>query len=298
MEYKLNRAWAEINLDNIAHNVREIKRITNKKTEIMGVVKADAYGHGVMETARTLLDNGVTRLAVSMLDEAIQLRQSGFRVPILILSYTDPRRAEEIILNDVTQTVFSMDLAEALSAAAVKLGRSVKIHIKIDTGMTRVGFMPGYSAVKNVVNISRLPGIIIEGLFTHFASADEKDKTYTYMQFEQFMSICSELSRIGVHIPIKHVCNSAAIIEFPEMHLDMIRPGIILYGLYPSNDVNKGKISLKPAMMLKADIILVKDVEKGTPISYGGVFITKKDSTARYETFNLKSLVMNSLIPP
>jgi alanine racemase len=278
MEYKLNRAWAEINLDNIAHNVREIKRITNKKTEIMGVVKADAYGHGVMETARTLLDNGVTRLAVSMLDEAIQLRQSGFRVPILILSYTDPRRAEEIILNDVTQTVFSMDLAEALSAAAVKLGRSVKIHIKIDTGMTRVGFMPGYSAVKNVVNISRLPGIIIEGLFTHFASADEKDKTYTYMQFEQFMSICSELSRIGVHIPIKHVCNSAAIIEFPEMHLDMIRPGIILYGLYPSNDVNKGKISLKPAMMLKADIILVKDVEKGTPISYGGVFITKKDS--------------------
>jgi alanine racemase len=278
MEYKLNRAWAEINLDNIAHNVREIKRITNKKTEIMGVVKADAYGHGVMETARTLLDNGVTRLAVSMLDEAIQLRQSGFRVPILILSYTDPRRAEEIILNDVTQTVFSMDLAEALSAAAVKLGRSVKIHIKIDTGMTRVGFMPGYSAVKNVVNISRLPGIIIEGLFTHFASADEKDKTYTYMQFEQFMSICSELSRIGVHIPIKHVCNSAAIIEFPEMHLDMIRPGIILYGLYPSNDVNKEEISLKPAMMLKADIILVKDVEKGTPISYGGVFITKKDS--------------------
>jgi alanine racemase len=278
MEYKLNRAWAEINLDNIAHNVREIKRITNKKTEIMGVVKADAYGHGVMETARTLLDNGVTRLAVSMLDEAIQLRQSGFRVPILILSYTDPRRAEEIILNDVIQTVFSVDLAEALSAAAVKLGRSVKIHIKIDTGMTRVGFMPGYSAVKNVVNISRLPGIIIEGLFTHFASADEKDKTYTYMQFEQFMSICSELSRIGVHIPIKHVCNSAAIIEFPEMHLDMIRPGIILYGLYPSNDVNKEEISLKPAMMLKADIILVKDVEKGTPISYGGVFITKKDS--------------------
>jgi alanine racemase len=278
MEYKLNRAWAEINLDNIAHNVREIRRITNKKAEIMGVVKADAYGHGVMETARTLLDNGVTRLAVSMLDEAIQLRQSGFRVPILILSYTDPGRAEEIILNDVTQTVFSVDLAEALSAAAVKLGRSIKIHIKIDTGMTRVGFMPGYSAVKNVVNISRLPGIIIEGLFTHFASADERDKTYTYMQFEQFMSICSELNRIGVHIPVKHVCNSAAIIEFPEMHLDMVRPGIILYGLYPSDDVDKDKISLKPAMMLKADIILVKDVEKGTSISYGRVFTTKEDS--------------------
>jgi len=163
IDYKLNRAWAEINLDNIAHNVREIRRITNKKAEIMGVVKADAYGHGVMGVVRTLLDNGVTRLAVSMLDEAIQLRKFGIEVPILILSYTDPIRAEEIILNDVTQTVFSHDLAKALSDAAVKLGKKAKIHIKIDTGMTRVGFMPGYSAVKNVVEISKLPGIIIEG---------------------------------------------------------------------------------------------------------------------------------------
>ncbi|ABN53896.1 alanine racemase [Acetivibrio thermocellus AD2] len=278
MDYKFNRAWAEVNLDNIAHNVKEIRRIVDKKVEIMGVVKADAYGHGVMEIARTLLENGVTRLAVSMLDEAIQLRQNGIKVPILILSYTDPVRAEEIVLNDVTQTVFSHDLAEALSEAAVKHHRNVKIHIKIDTGMTRVGFMPGYSAVKNVVQISKLPGIIIEGLFTHFASADEADKSYTYMQFERFMSIVGELNRIGVYIPVKHVCNSAALIEFPEMHLNMVRPGIALYGLYPSDEVDKTKIDLRPAMSLKANVILVKDVEKDTFISYGRIFKTSRNS--------------------
>ncbi len=278
MEYKLNRAWAEINLDNIAHNVREIRKIVNKRAEVMGVVKADAYGHGVMEVTRTLLDNGVSRLAVSMLDEAIQLRRNGIDIPILILSYTDPVRAEDIINYNVTQTVFSHDLAEALSDAAVRLGHKVKVHIKIDTGMTRVGFMPGYNAVKNVVAISKLPGIIIEGLFTHFASADEKDKSYSYMQLERFMSICTELQRIGIHIPIKHVANSAAIIEFPEMHLDMVRPGIILYGYYPSSEVNKHKLLLKPAMTLKANVILVKEVENNTSVSYGRVFTTKRRS--------------------
>jgi alanine racemase len=278
MDYKLNRAWAEIDLDAIAHNAREIRRITGKRAEIMGAVKADAYGHGVVETVRTMLDNGVTRLAVSMLDEAIQLRNLGITVPILILSYTDPVRAEEIIANEVTQTVFSHDLAGALSEAAVRLGRNVKIHVKVDTGMTRLGFMPGYSAVKNIIEISRLPNIIIEGLFTHFASADESDKGYTLMQFEKFMSICSELGRVGVHIPVKHVCNSAGIIEFPEMHLDMVRPGIILYGLYPSREVDSGRINLKPAMTLKANVILVKDVEQETCISYGRTFKTSRPS--------------------
>jgi alanine racemase len=278
MEYKLNRAWAEINLDHIAHNVREIRRITDKKAEIMGVVKADAYGHGVMEVARTLLQHGVSRLAVSMLDEAVQLRKNGITVPILVLSYTDPRRAEEIILHDVTQAVFSHDLAGALSDAAVRLKRNVKIHIKIDTGMTRVGFMPGYSAIKNVLEINKLPRIIIEGLFTHFASADEREKEYTYMQFERFMSICSELNRIGVYIPIKHCANSAAIVEFPEMHLDMVRPGIILYGMYPSEEVDKSRIDLRPAMTLKANVILVKDVEPNTCISYGRIFTTARAS--------------------
>jgi len=278
MDYKLNRAWAEIDLDAIAHNVCEIKRVIGKSVEMMGVVKADAYGHGVLEVVRALLDNGVTQLAVSLLDEAIQIRKMGIKVPILILSYTDPARAEEIVSNDVTQTVFSHDLAQALSAAAVKLGKSAKIHVKLDTGMTRVGLKPGCCAVKNIMEFDKLPGLIIEGLFTHFASADEVEKDYTMMQLECYMSVCSELGRVGIHIPLKHVCNSAGIIQYPEMHLDMVRPGIILYGLYPSQQVDKEKMQLKPAMTLKAKVIMVKDVEQDTCISYGRTFRTSRPS--------------------
>lgn len=277
MDYKLNRAWAEIDLDAIAHNTREIKKLTGSKVEMMGVVKADAYGHGVLEVVRTLLDNGVTQLAVSMLDEAIQIRKMGIDVPILVLNYTDPARADEIIHNRVTQTVFSTDLAQALSIAAVRLGKDVRIHVKVDTGMTRVGFIPGYNAVRNIMEISRLPGIILEGIFTHFASADESDKSYTLMQFERFMNLCTELIRAGIHIPVKHVCNSAGILQYPEMHLDIVRPGIILYGLYPSREV-AGKIDLRPAMTLKANVIFVKDVDKDTYVSYGRTFRTDRKS--------------------
>lgn len=279
MDYKSNRAWAEISLDNIAHNTHEIRRITSKKAEIMGVVKADAYGHGVFEVVRTLLNNGIDRLAVSMLDEAIQLRKLGIDCPILILGYTDPRRADEIISHNVAQTVFSHDLANALSDAAVRLCKKAVIHIKVDTGMSRVGFMPGYSAVKNISTIGKLPGLIIEGLYSHFASADEIDSSYTYMQMERFLSLWNELNRIGILIPVKHIANSAAIIRYPEMHMDLVRPGIIQYGLYPSSD--KGlydRIQLKPAMSLKANIVMVKDVEEGTAVSYGRKFETKRAS--------------------
>lgn len=278
MDYKLNRAWAEINLNAIAHNVREIRKLTGNHVEMMGVVKADAYGHGVLEVVRTLLDNGVTQLAVSMLDEAIQIRKMGIDVPILILSHTDPARAEEIIENELTQTVFSFDLPQALSAASVRLGKSVKVHIKVDTGMTRVGFMPGYNAVKNIMEIGRMPGLIIEGIFTHFASADECDRDYTNMQFERFMSLCTELGRVGIHIPLKHACNSAGTIQYPEMHLDMVRPGVILYGLFPSQDVDRDIIHLEPAMTLKANVILVKDVEPDVCVSYGRIFRTSRQS--------------------
>jgi alanine racemase len=201
----------------------------------------------------------------------------GIDVPILVLNYTDPARADEIIHNRVTQTVFSTDLAQALSAAAVRLGKDVRIHVKVDTGMTRVGFIPGYNAVRNIMEISRLPGIILEGIFTHFASADESDKSYTLMQFERFMNLCTELTRAGIHIPVKHVCNSAGILQYPEMHLDIVRPGIILYGLYPSREV-AGKIDLRPAMTLKANVIFVKDVDKDTYVSYGRTFRTDRKS--------------------
>lgn len=278
MDYRLNHAWAEIDLDAIAHNVLEIRRVIGEEVEMMGVVKADAYGHGVLEVVRTLLDNGVSQLAVSKLDEAIQIRKMGIRVPILIFGYTDLSRAEEIVINDVTQAVFSREMAQVLSKAAVKLCRSAKIHVKLDTGMTRVGFMPDQGAIQSILELGKLPGLMIEGLFTHFASADETERDYTMMQFERYMNVCSELVKLGIHIPLRHVCNSAGIMQYPQMHLDMVRPGIILYGLYPSQKVDREKISLRPAMTLKANVILVKDVEPGTCISYGRTFRTSRPS--------------------
>ncbi len=275
-----NRTWAEIDLDCIAHNVNTIRGLVGKCKEIMGVVKADAYGHGVLDVARELLANGVERLAVSMLDEAIQLRLSGIEVPILVLSYTDPRRVTQIIAHNITQTVYCNDLAEALSEEAVRQGRNVKIHLKIDTGMTRVGFLSGYSIIDNIAYISKLPKIIIEGLFTHLAAADDEDSSYTNMQFERFMSICSELSRVGVHIPIKHIANSAAILKFPQMHLDLVRPGLILFGLSPFDETQNAslKFDLKPAMQIKSYVIMNKQVETGVDVSYGRTFTTKRPS--------------------
>jgi len=278
MEYKVTRTWAEINLDNIAHNVREIRRIVGKRTEIMAVVKADAYGHGVLETVSTLLENGTTRLAVSMLDEAIQLRKTGIDVPILVLSHTHPKRADELIKYQITQTVYSHDMAKALSDEAMRQGVKAKIHIKIDTGMGRVGFPPGYSAVKAVMEIQKLPGITIEGIFSHFATADEEDGSYTMHQMELFESIISELNRIGILIPIRHISNSAAILQYPEFAMELVRPGIILYGIYPSDDVKKDVADLRPAMTLKSNIAMLKWVEPGTDISYGRKFTTARKS--------------------
>ena len=278
MDYKFTRAWAEINLDHIAHNVEEIRRLVGKRTEIMAVVKADAYGHGVMETVSTIIENGASRLAVSMLDEAIQLRKIGIDVPILVLSHTSPQRADELIQYHITQTVYSHEMAEALSDVAVRQGTKVPVHIKIDTGMTRVGFLPGYSAVKDVVKIQKLPGIVVEGIFTHFATADERDRGYALHQMELFESIISELNRIGIIIPIRHVSNSAAILQYSENTLDMVRAGIILYGIYPSDEVDRTVIDLKPAMTLKANITLVKWVDAETSISYGRKFTTKRKS--------------------
>jgi len=281
MNYKFTRTWAEINLDNIAHNVKEIQRVAGKRTEIMAVVKADAYGHGVLETVNTLVESGCSRLAVSMLDEAIQLRQIGIDIPILVLSHTDPSRVDELIKYNITQTVYSHDIAKALSDEAVRQGTKAKVHIKIDTGMSRVGFPPGYSAVKAVSEIQKLPGIIVEGIFTHFAVADETDeasKEFTLQQAELFNSIISELNRIGILIPIRHVANSAAIIQYPEFAMEMVRPGIILYGIYPSKQVDRSILDLKPAMTLKTTISMVKWVEENTSVSYGRKFITKRKS--------------------
>ncbi len=277
-EYLLNRSWAQVNLDSIAHNVKTLRKLVQRNAEIMGVVKADAYGHGTRQVVPVLLRNGVTRLAVSMLDEAIELRKNGVEVPVLILGFTDPRRADEIIGYNVTQTVYSMDLAQALSQAAMKAGKEVRIHIKVDTGMGRVGFLSGFEAVKQISEIGRLGNIVIEGLYTHFASADEESPDYTLQQFEKFMSICNELGRLGIQIPIKHVCNSAATVRYPFMQLDMVRAGILLYGMSPSPEVDAARLGFRTAMTLKANIVLIKKMDEGQPISYGRTFTTSRKS--------------------
>ncbi len=273
------RCWAEIDLDAIAHNMKEIRSITNPDAEIMAVVKADAYGHGFLEVSRTLLENGADRLSVATLDEAVQLREHGVDVPALILGAMSGAAAADLIRYDITPAVFTYELAKALSDEAKKQGKRAKIHIKVDTGMSRIGFLAGEDnsgIAEEILRISRLPRIEIEGIFSHFAASDEYDREYTCLQYGRFTDLCSRLEERGLYIPIKHICNSAGIMMYPEMHLDMVRPGIILYGMYPSDEVDKSKLDLIPAMTLKAVITNVKEVEAGRGVSYGKDYITDK----------------------
>lgn len=268
--------WAEINLDAIAHNVREIRRITSAQAKIMAIVKADGYGHGAEMVARTALENGAERLGVAILNEGLALRQCGIEAPILILGYTPEEEASLLVENDLTQTVFSLSLAQAISEAAVKLGKKAKIHLKLDTGMGRIGIVPE-EVIDFVQNLFSLPNLEVEGMFTHFAVADEIDKTYTEEQFSKFMEAVKSLEQAGIRLPIYHVCNSAATIDLSHMHLDMVRPGIILYGLYPSPNVKKERIVLRPAMSLKAKVGQVKKVVKGSSVSYGRRYVAENE---------------------
>lgn len=273
------RSWAEVDLDAIAHNIKEIRKITDPKSKIMAVVKADAYGHGFLEVTKTLLENGADRLAVAVLQEGKQLRSRGVTVPILILGASAEETAEELINFDITPSVFTYEFAKALSYEAERKEKVTKIHIKIDTGMSRIGFLAGEDnreIVDEILKISRLPYIEIEGIFSHFATSDEYDRSYTLMQYEQFMSVCGALEQKGLHIPIKHICNSAGIMMYPDMHLDMVRPGIILYGMYPSDEVDQSRLNLRPAMTLKSTVTHVKEVEAGRGVSYGREYITDK----------------------
>ncbi len=273
------RTWAEVDLDAIAHNIKEIRKITNPNAQIMAVVKADAYGHGFLEVTRTLLENGADRLAVAMLQEGKQLRSRGVTVPILVLGALGGETAEDLINFDITPSVFSYDFAKALSYEAERKEKIMKIHIKIDTGMSRIGFLAGDNdeeIVDEILKISKLPYIEIEGIFSHFAASDEADRSYTLMQFERFMKVCSDLEEKGVTVPIKHICNSAGIMMYPEMHLDMVRPGVILYGMYPSDEVDKSKLDLVSAMTLKSTVTHVKEVPAGRGVSYGREYITDR----------------------
>lgn len=269
--------WEEINLDNLAYNMKSIRAKVNCK-EIFAVVKANAYGIGAVDAATVLLENGATRLSVACLCEAIELRKSGIICQINILGDTPPTQFDEIIEFDIEPVIFSYNYALQLSKLASKKNKTVKIHISVDTGMGRIGFKPTIENIEEIVKISKLPNIKIEGLFSHFSTADESDKEYSKNQFEKYKWFTNKLKEVNVSIPIYNIANSAAIIDLPDTYLDAVRPGIILYGYYPSNQVNKKNLEIKQVMSLKANIVYIKTMEPGQYIGYGKNFKIERKS--------------------
>ena len=273
----LKRSWATVNLNNLDYNIGEIKKLVAPDCAIMGVVKADAYGHGDAMIANRLVANGVNWFGVSNIEEALSLRNKGIDKDILIFGDTPCSFAAILANKNITQTVYSPEYARALNYAAQKLGVTVKVHIKLDTGMGRIGFVcyDNISAVvEDVAMAADLPCLNATGIFTHFSVADEageQSKLYTQMQFDRFMSVCDTLKLQGVTFKYRHCCNSAGVLCYPEMHLDMVRPGIILYGLSPSIDV-ADRVHLKPVMELKSVVSLVKEIDDGCSVSYGRTY--------------------------
>jgi len=278
--------WAEIDLNAIAHNVKELRRITKPEARLMVAVKANAYGHGIIEISKSVLQHGADELGVARIEEGIELREAGIDAPILIFGYTPPPMHALLMRFDLRPTVYACETAEVLSDIAVSKGHAIKVHVKIDTGMGRLGMLPeelssvrNKNTVNDVIHISRLPGIELEGIYTHFATADFLDKTYAKRQFDTFMKFLDTLHQKGFDIPVRHAANSAAIMDMPETHLDMVRPGISVYGLYPSDDVDKHTVFLKPAMEMKTRIVHLKHVPAGFKVSYGSTYETKADTT-------------------
>ncbi|NKF06759.1 alanine racemase [Clostridium gasigenes] len=277
MEENIRAVWAEIDLDCIKHNMIEIRKQVGEKI-IIAIVKADAYGHGAIDVASVLLENGADKLGVAVITEALELRKSGIEAPILILGYTPLDFTKDLIDQNIEQTVYSLDYAIGLSEIALKEGKQIDIHIAIDTGMGRLGFLPNEESLDDIEKINNLKNINIKGIFTHFSSADETDKEYTMMQLNKFKQFNKSLEERGIKIKEKHLSNSAAILDMEEAYFDAVRPGIIIYGYYPSNEVIKEKINLKPALTLKSNIVHVKVLPKGEYISYGREFKTERES--------------------
>ncbi len=277
----LRRSWAVVNLDNVAHNVREIRKKIRPDCMIMGVVKADAYGHGDKFIVDELIKLGVNWFAVSNINEAMSLRTQGIFHPILILGTTPPARAKQLCEYNITQTVYSMDYARELQEEAEKQGVTVQCHIKVDTGMGRIGFDASNleEAVEQIKETCGFRNLHCDGIFTHFSSSDEYNPSsidYTRQQFQLFKEVIDSLEKQGIRFALHHCSNSGGIVNYPEYHWDMVRAGILLYGLIPDAGC-KGKISLKPVMELKAVISMVKSVKAGSKISYGRTFTAPRD---------------------
>lgn len=274
---QFNRVYARVDLDAIAYNMEQMKQRIGDGAQIISVIKMDGYGHGAVPIAEMFEEKEyIWGYATASLEEAAALRKEGMKKPILVLGCIFPEQYEEMIRNDIRATVYMKETAEGISEAAAALGRKARIHIKVDTGMGRLGFLPDADSVKAIREIGALPNIELEGMFTHFAKADETDKSYTYKQHEKFEWMKDALEAEGVDITYYHCDNSAGIIDFPDMKHNLVRAGISTYGMYPSDEVSQKAVDLKPALELISHVTFVKEVEAGTSISYGGTFTAPK----------------------
>ena len=272
------RCYAEISLEAIGHNIREVKKRLPEGVKLLGVVKANAYGHGAVPVA-SYLENQVDYFATATIEEAVELRENGISAPILILGYVSPSQYGDLVEYDITQTIDSYAQALALEKEAARQNRKAKAHLAVDTGMTRIGFQVTEHDADEAAKIADLPHIELEGMFTHFSCADQEDKTYCSMQMEKYDKMTVLLAERGVTIPLRHICNSAGIMEFDDHRFEMVRSGIITYGIYPSEEVKKERLDLIPALSWKSHVIHVKEVGPGIGVSYGATYVTEKPMT-------------------
>lgn len=278
------RTYCEINLDAILQNILNIRKKVGNQVKLMAVIKADGYGHGAKEIGHYIKDE-VDFFGVATIEEAVEIRKSGLDLPILILGYNSPSLYHLNLEYDVDQTIYSYETAEKMSETAVAMGKTSRIHIALDTGMTRIGISPDEKGLRLVKQIQALPGIKIEGLFTHFSCADMTDKGYTFDQMERYDFFVRLLEENQIEIPTKHICNSAGIMEFDHHRYDMVRSGIITYGLYPSDEVDMSTLALTPALSWKSHVVNIMEPEINRGISYGATYVT--DHPCRIATVSI-----------
>ena len=276
---KYRRVHADIDLDAVLFNFAQMSENIPKGTKIMAVVKTDAYGHGAVPLAKHLEPlEYLWGFATATVDEAVELRRAGIAKPILILGYVFREHYYDVVKYDIAPAVFTIDMARDLSRAAIVANKNCKIHLAVDTGMGRIGYQVTEESADEMAQIAGLPNIIVEGIFTHFSRADEPDRDVTEKQMQLFSDMVTMLKNRGIEVPIKHCSNSAGIVEFETANMDLVRAGVILYGMWPSAEVNHEKLLLKPALRLVSHVAYVKTLEAGRPISYGGTYVTSKDT--------------------
>lgn len=273
------QAWIEIDLNCVRNNYRNLQKILYSGSEIMPVVKADGYGHGALKIAEVLREEGAKRFAVFLLEEGIELREKGFEEPILIMGYVPEEHYEKILQYKLTKTIYDFSQAVKLNNAAQKQNSTAAVHIKIDTGMGRLGFIPGEEAVSEIQKILGLSNVHMEGIYSQLAAADKFRYNYSTNQFKLFTDFIEHLAHYGITFPLKHIANSAAVINYPEMHLDLARTGISIYGIFPSIEMEENSyLELFPVMSVKSKLACIKEVPVGTFISYGLTYKTDKKS--------------------